>query len=139
VGGRISGARRPPVCPAFPRWLSGRALVGAVIRSGGVWLGPVNRGVEVGPGRLPGPLLGHVQGQAAGGAREPGGDVDQVSADGGGGGAGVEGAGQRAGGAVRLCAIGHNTAQAALAWKDPEGRWASALAAASAMTCSMIA
>jgi hypothetical protein len=40
---------------------------------------------------------------------------------------------------VRLCAIAHSTAQAALAQNDPEGRWASALAAASAMTCSMIA
>lgn len=31
---------------------------------------------------------------------------------------------------VRLCPIAHSTAQAALAWKDPEGRWASAPAAA---------
>jgi hypothetical protein len=35
-GDRILGARRLPVCPAFPRWLSGRALVEAVIRSSGV-------------------------------------------------------------------------------------------------------
>ncbi len=32
-----------------------------------------------------------------------------------------------------------STVQAALALNDPEGRWASAVAAASAMTCSMIA
>ena len=40
---------------------------------------------------------------------------------------------------VRLCAIAHSTAYAAFAGNDPDGRCASALAAASAMTCSTIA
>ena len=31
-----------------------------VIRSGGVWPGSVDRGVEGGPGWFPGPVLGHV-------------------------------------------------------------------------------
>jgi hypothetical protein len=35
--------------------------------------------------------------------------------------------------------MAHSTVQAALALNDPQDRWASALAAASAMTCSMIA
>jgi hypothetical protein len=33
----------------------------------------VHSGVEVGPGSFPGPLLGQVQGQSAGGAGESGG------------------------------------------------------------------
>ena len=70
-----------------------RAMVGL----GGAW--SADRGVQVGPGRFPGPSLGQVQGQAARGAGEPGGNVDQVGADGGGGGAGVERAGQGPGGA----------------------------------------
>jgi hypothetical protein len=68
-------ARRPPVCPAFPLWFSGRDPCRAMVGSGGAW--SVDRGVQVGPGRFPGPLLGQVQGQAARGAGEPGGNVDR--------------------------------------------------------------
>jgi hypothetical protein len=40
---------------------------------------------------------------------------------------------------VRLCAMAQRIVQAALALNEPVGRWAGVLAAASAMTCSMIA
>ena len=108
-----------------------------MVGSGGVW--STDRGVQVGPGRFPGPSLGQVQGQAARGASEPGGNVDQVGADGGRSGAGVERACQGPGGAGEVVRDRHSSAHAAFAEKDPEGRWASALAAASAMTCSMMA
>src|SRR5262249_16595749 len=65
-------------------------------RLGGAW--SVDRGVQVGPGRFPGPSLGQVQGQPARGAGRPGWDVDQVRADGGGGGSGGGRAGQGPGG-----------------------------------------
>jgi hypothetical protein len=90
-------ARRPPVGSALPLWFSGRARCWVVVGSDGAW--SVDGGVQVGPGRFPGPVLGKVQGQPAGAAGQPGRDVDQVSADGVGGGAGVKRAGQCAGGA----------------------------------------
>src|SRR6266567_3749234 len=49
------------------------------------------------------PAFGQVQGQpAAAGARDPGGDVDQVRADGGAAGFAVEGRGQAPGGAEEV-------------------------------------
>lgn len=63
-------------------------------------------GVEqVCPGVLPGPVVRQVQGEAPGGAGDPGGDVDEVGAEGGGGGLGVEGGGQSAGGPQEV--VGH--------------------------------
>lgn len=59
----------------------------------------MDRGVQGLPGRLPGPEVGQVQGEPAGGAGQPGRHVDQVCADGRRVGAGVEGAGEGAGGA----------------------------------------
>ena len=76
---------------------------------------------------------------AAGGADRPGGDVDQLPADRGGGGSSVERRGQRAGGAGRLNAMLASTSQARLALNRPEGRCARGPFFRSAMTCSMIA
>jgi len=95
--------------------------------------------MEVGPGRFPGPLLGHVQCQAAGGACEPGGDVDQVSTDCGSGGAGVERAGQGTEGAGEVMRDRPQHRPGCVRCERSRGQVASALATASAMTCSMIA
>ncbi len=54
---------------------------------------------------LPGPSPRQVQGEAAGGAGDPGGDMDQVGAQGGGGGLGMEDRGQGARGPQQV--VGH--------------------------------
>src|SRR3954470_1968862 len=127
-------------------------LAGRVVGSGRCrW---AERGVEqLGPGGLPGPSQGEVQAQPAGGVGQPGGNGDQLGADGAGGRPGMELRGQRAGGPgegaggrggaaparVRLNAMAASASQAEFAANFPEGRWASGPALRSALTCSMIA
>jgi hypothetical protein len=73
-------------------------LVGWVVRSGGEWWGSSVSGVEGGgPGVLPGPLFGEVPGDGvASAAGGPGGEVDELGAEGGAAGVGVSGGGQGA-------------------------------------------
>ena len=69
------------VCPAFPRWFSGRALRRVDGSGRGGWAG--RRGEHVVPESVPllcpGPMLGQVQPRAALWSGEPGGDVDDVA------------------------------------------------------------
>jgi hypothetical protein len=80
-----------------------------------------------------------MRGETAGGAGHPSGHGDQVSPDGGGGRAGVESAGEAAGGAGEVVRDAHNTAQERWRRTIRSADAASALAAASAMTCSITA
>lgn len=59
----------------------------------------MHRAEQLGEVLAPGPTFGHVQGEAAGGAGQAGGHVDQAVTDGGGGRPGMERGGQGAGGA----------------------------------------
>lgn len=54
---------------------------------------------RLGPGVLPGPVFWQVDGDAAGVAGDPAGEVDEVPADGGGSGGGIAASGQGGGGA----------------------------------------
>lgn len=73
--------------------------------SGGLWW-VVDRGEEGLPVLLPGPVRRQVEQDAAGSVRDPGRDVDQLSADGRGAGLGVARAGQAAGGAGEVVCHG---------------------------------
>ena len=67
----------------------------------------VRRSEQPGPGMLPGPVLGQVDGDAAGVAGDASGEVDQVSADGGRPGGGVAASGQGGGGAGEVMRDGY--------------------------------
>ena len=86
----VMGVGELPVCPAFPLWF----LVGP---GGGGWSGAGGgQGVVQGAAEqfveagFPGPVLGQVEHEAPRGAGDAGGDVDQVGAQGGAAGAGVQ-------------------------------------------------
>jgi len=91
------------------------------------------------PDRLPGPGFRQVQDDATGRTGQPGRHTDQMRANGRGGRTGMKTAGQTAQTAGEVVRDRPQHRQAALAQKDPDGRWTRADAAASAMTCSMIA
>lgn len=84
-------------------------------RSSGSWAGRAvawsgdhtlsGRRPRVGEVVLPAPVLGQVEGESAGACGDPGGDVDQVAADGAGAGLGVEGGGEVAGGAGEVVGL----------------------------------
>ena len=86
LGPRLSGQAGPLVCPAFPlRWFSGRAWCGG-------WTGQAGRGGPVagvntlfqsaGPLVGPGPVRGQVEHGAALRPGQPGGNVDDLAAQG---------------------------------------------------------
>jgi len=133
----VSGVVDRPVVSGSSTW-SWSGLVGEWSAGGGEGCAAGSL-VELLPRGLPGPVLGQVQGEPAGGAGEPGGHVDQLGAQGREPRAGVEARGEAAAARVRLNAMLASTSQAALALKVPDGRCASGPSLSSAMTCSMIA
>lgn len=128
--------------PGSSTEVSGRALCGRGGQcSGRCWwrvglTGVVEQRVE---GVFPGPVAGQVQHQASGRPGDACGHRDQLVADGGGGGFGVEGRGERTGSAGEVERMAAQTSHALFVANWLEGRCASAEPFRSAMTPSTMA
>lgn len=81
TGPGVCGRGRPPGLAARSFQVGGRAGVGWGAGCRCRWWS-AGRGEQFGPGCVPGPGRGQVQGDPAGGRRDPRGDGDQFAADG---------------------------------------------------------